>query len=273
MRAVSRVLLNGYDFLVLYLGLALLGILCLAWTPVAIAIHLLMPAPRGRALGRYAIMAGFRFYLATLSLSRRCSFDLEALDALRDQPSLIIAPNHPCLLDAVMVISRLPNVACVLKTELMNNIFLGAGARLARYIGNDPVRRMVRLASRDFDCDSHLLLFPEGTRTTTNPVNPLKGSISLIAHHAQVPVQTVLIETDSLYLSKGWSLFRKPPMPIHYRARLGRRFDPPQHTLRFMVELERYFAHELVQGSAFHPANSLLAQTDCTPRSASHSPS
>jgi hypothetical protein len=124
MRAALRVLLNVYDFLVIYLGVAWLGMLCLAWTPFAIILHLLLPASPGRALGRYAIMAIFRIYLATLSLSRRFSFDLGALDALRDEPSLIIAPNHPCLLDALMVISRLPNVACVLKAELMNNIFL-----------------------------------------------------------------------------------------------------------------------------------------------------
>ena len=130
----------------------------------------LLSERRGRALGRYVIMAVFRCYLASLQpFSRRCRFDLEALDVLRDQPSLIIAPNHPCLLDAVMVISRLPNVACVLKAELMNNIFLGAGSRLARYIRNEPVRRMVQLATRDFDCGSHLLLFPEGTRTTFVP--------------------------------------------------------------------------------------------------------
>jgi 1-acyl-sn-glycerol-3-phosphate acyltransferase len=258
MKTASHILSNVYDFLVLYSGLALLGILCLAWTPVAIAAYLLLPERQGRALGRYTIMAAFRFYLACLRMSQRCSFDLEALDALRDQPSLIIAPNHPCLLDAVMVISRLPNVACVIRTRLMNNVFLAAGARLARYIRSEPARRMVRLAIRDFDCGSHLLLFPEGTRTTSCPVNPFKGSIGLIAHHAQVPVQTILIETDSMYLSKGWKLFRKPPMPIHYRVRLGRRFGPPQNTRPFMTELERYFAHELVQGSAFYPANTLL---------------
>ena len=100
----------------------------------------------------------------------------------------------------------------------------------------------------------HLLLFPEGTRTISSPVNPFKGSIALIARQARVPVQTVLIETDSGYLGKGWPLFRKPPMPISYRVRLGRRFDPPQNTHRFMVELEQYFAQELVQGSAFLPA-------------------
>ena len=273
MRAALRVLLNGYDYLVLYLGLAWLGILCLAWTPIAMIIYPLLSERRGRALGRYAIMAVFRIYLASLRVSRRFSFDLEALDVLRDEPSLIIAPNHPCLLDAVMVISRLPNVACVLKADLMNNIFLGAGSRLARYIRNEPVRRMMQLAIQDFDCGSHLLLFPEGTRTTSYPVNPLKGSIALIAHRAQVPVQTILIETDSKYLGKGWSLFRQPPMPIHYRVRLGRRFDPPRHSQRFMAELEHYFAHELVQGSSFYPTNALPTQADQPPELNARSPS
>lgn len=272
MRAILSLLLNVYEYLVLYLGLALLGSMCLAWTPIALIVYPLLPKRWGRALGRNVITVSFRFYLASLSLSRRCSFDLQALDALRDQPSLIIAPNHPCLLDAVMVISRLPNVACVLKAELMNNVFLGAGARLARYIRNDPLRRMVLLAMEDFACHSHLLLFPEGTRTTTNPVNPFKGSLGLIAHHAQVPVQTVLIETDSHFLSKGWSLFRKPSMPIHYRVRLGRRFDAPQHSKTFMIELEHYFAHELVQGSAFYPVNSLPASTAQTSALTVHTP-
>lgn len=257
MRVVLSTLLTGYDYLVLYAGLVWLGLLCLLWTPLALIMYPLLPERRGRALGRYAIMAGFRFYLAALGASRRCSFDVKALDVLRDDRPLIIAPNHPCLLDAVMVISRLPDVGCVLKARLMNNVFLGAGARLARYIHNEPARRMVDLAIQDLIRGSHLLLFPEGTRTISYPVNPLKSSIALIAHHARAPVQTVLIETDSEYLSKGWPLFRKPSMPIHYRLRLGRRFDPPEHIERFMTELEEYFGREMVQGSPFHPANSL----------------
>ena len=121
---------------------------------------------------------------------------------------------------------------------------------------------MVHLAMRDVQAGSHLLLFPEGTRTTRSPVNQLKGSAALIACYGHVPVQTVLIETDTKYLSKGWSLFKKPPMPLHYRVRLGRRFEPPQDAQAFMAELEHYFAHELVQGSAFYPVNTLPAQAD-----------
>ena len=273
MRGALRIALNVYDYLVVYLGVITLGLLCLLWTPLALLLSPLLSRRGARALGRYVIMAGFRFYLVVLGLSRRFSFDVAALDALRNESPLILAPNHPCLLDAVMVISRLPNVACVLKAELMNNIFLGAGARLAGYIRNEPLRRMVRLAMRDFDYGSHLLLFPEGTRTIASPVNPLKGSIGVISRHAKVPVQTILIETDSRYLSKGWPLFRKPPMPIHYRVRLGRRFDPPENAQRFMLELEHYFAHELVRGSAFYPSGALPAGDDGAPSLTAHSPS
>lgn len=261
MSLVWRLLLSIYDYLLLYLGLTWLGLLCLGWTPVALILYPLLPSSRASALGRWVIMVAFRVYLASLTLSRRCHFDLTALDTLRGETPLIIAPNHPCMLDAVMVISRLPNVACVMKAELMNNVFLGAGSRLARYIPNDPIRRMVLQATEDLQSGSHLLLFPEGTRTICSPVNPFKGSVALIARQARVPVQTVLIETDSAYLSKGWSLFRKPTMPISYRVRLGRRFDPPQNTHRFMVELEQYFAQELIQGSAFLPAGALDVAT------------
>jgi 1-acyl-sn-glycerol-3-phosphate acyltransferase len=71
--------------------------------------------------------------------------DSSALDVLRDQPGgLIVAANHPTMLDALLVVARLPRGVCVMKAELMHNIFLGGGARLARYIRNDVGRGMVR---------------------------------------------------------------------------------------------------------------------------------
>jgi 1-acyl-sn-glycerol-3-phosphate acyltransferase len=245
LKPIGALLLTIYDYAVLYLGLLWLGFLSLCWTLISAPLYLVLPKLTAMRLGRYVIMISFRAYLASLSLSQRASFDLKALDVLRDQGSLIIAPNHPSLLDAVMVISRLPNVACVLKAELMNNIFLGAGARLARYIRNESIRQMVMQASEDFKTGGQLLLFPEGTRTIRQPVNPLKGSIALISAQAQVPIQTVLIETNSRYLSKGWSLFRKPMMPVRYHIRLGKRFDPPADSHTLMQQLEDYFTEQL----------------------------
>jgi 1-acyl-sn-glycerol-3-phosphate acyltransferase len=240
-----RILLAVYEYLVLLFGLGFLAYLCLLWSVFAVLLHRVLPERWVRPLGRAAIMAGFRFYLASLELTRGFRFDLHALDSLREQGPLIIAPNHPSLLDAVMILSRLPNVACILKAVLLDNILFGAGSRLAHYIRNDSPRGMIREAVEDLRRGSQLLLFPEGTRTTRMPVNAFKGGISLIAAYAGVPIQTVFIETNSAFLGKNWPLFRRAALPIYYRVRLGRRFDPSGNTRLFTAELEHYFATEL----------------------------
>ncbi len=110
---------------------------------------------------------------------------------------------------------------------------------------NDSSRQMVKESVAHLRAGGVLLLFPEGTRTTRFPINPLVGSVGLIAKHANVPVQTLLIETDSPFLSKGWPLFKRPDLPIVYRVRLGQRFDPPSDVPAFTAALDGYYRREL----------------------------
>lgn len=236
---------RAYAYFCLYFGLLALALICLAWSPVALVLRALLPERLARPIGRRGITYGFRLYLWILSGIGACRFDLEELDQLRDEGPMILAPNHPSLLDAVMVISRLPNIACIMKAELMGNLFLGAGARLAGYIPNKSPRAMIKAACRDLSQGGQLLLFPEGTRTTRPPVNPLGPATAAIARLAGVPIQTILIETDSPFLAKGWPLFRCPEMPLHYRARLGRCFDPPEDGQALATTLETYFKSAL----------------------------
>lgn len=256
-----------YEYFALGFGLGLLGAMSLTWSLLAVPLYHLLPKRWGEPLGRWAITTGFRIYLGALSLTGACRFDITALDALRAEGPLVIAPNHPCLLDAVMVISRLPNMACIMKADIVDNVFLGAGARLAGYIRNDAQLSMIKQAVADLKKGSHLLIFPEGTRTTRWPINACKGTTALIASRAGVPVQTVFIETDSAYLSKGWPLFRRPAMPITYRIRLGRRFDPPGKAGAFTEELERYFIDELRDAPRFLPADAPRAERPDSARS------
>jgi hypothetical protein len=116
---------------------------------------------------------------------------------------------------------------------------------MAGYIRGWPPRRMIREAIDNLRQGSVLLLFPEGTRTTAAPTGPLTASVAVIAKHARVPVQTAIIETDSPYLSKGWSLFRAPTLPIRYRVRLGKRFEAPDDVGALMEELEREYRTQL----------------------------
>ena len=234
-----------YGYLVIYSGLLVFGSMCLTWSGVAALLSHLLSEQRGRVLGRWVTSYGFRLYLWLLALTGVFRFDLRALDALREAGPLIIAPNHPSLLDAVMIVSRLPNAACLMKSDLINNPIYGASARLAGYIRNDDFIGGVTLAVEDLGTGSQLLLFPEGTRTTRAPINRLKGGAALVSKRSGVPIQTVLIETSSPFLSKGWPLHRIPPLPVCYRVRLGKRFLPKDNLRETIAEMEAYLASEL----------------------------
>jgi 1-acyl-sn-glycerol-3-phosphate acyltransferase len=235
-----------YGYIAQYSSLALLGLICLTWSVFAIPLYYILPKRLGTVVGRRGIMTGFRLYAWSLSITQIYRLDLSAIDTLRGGPPLILAPNHPSLIDALLALTRHPNLVCVMKSQLMRNVFLGSGSRLARYVPNDSPRQLVKESVKHLRDGAVLLLFPEGTRTTQDPINPfLVASVGLIAKHANVPVQTLLIETDSPYLSKGWPLFKRPTFPITYRVKLGKRFDPPTDVPAFTAELDQYFRSAL----------------------------
>jgi len=235
-------------------------LMCLVWSGVAALLCPLLPAERGRVVGRWVTSYGFRCYLWLLALTGAFRFDLRALDALRNAGPLVIAPNHPSLLDAVLVLSHLPDVACVMKADLIDNPIYGASARLAGYIRNDCFFGAPKQAVENLQAGSQLLLFPEGTRTTSPPVNRLKGGAALVSKRSGIPIQTILIETNSPFLSKGWPLYRVPPLPVCFRVRLGRRFLPRENLRKTLAELEAYYASELGFRNGVDTVGNILAQ-------------
>ena len=241
---------TAWDFVLVLVGFTLLALECFAWALVALVLGLVLPAGAARRVGRRGAMWAFRFYLGALEALGAWRLDLGEIDALRDAGPLVIAPNHPCLLDAVLVVSRLPDAVCVMKGTLLNSFFLGPAARLARYVRNDTLLRLVTRAGEELRLGGQLLLFPEGTRSTAQPIGPFTEAVGAIARSASVPVQTLIIEADAEFLGKGWSFARIPALPLTYRVRLGRRFDPPSDVRAFTVALEQHFRRELAREAA-----------------------
>ncbi|MCA0242240.1 MAG: 1-acyl-sn-glycerol-3-phosphate acyltransferase [Proteobacteria bacterium] len=220
-----------------------LGLGSLLWNAVAMVLLPLLGRERGLRIGRAAIARAYSWFFQAAGASGLLRMDAQALDPLADERGLIVVANHPSMLDAMMLVARLPRSACVMKASLARNPFLAAGARLARYIRNDSPHALVRLAVADLRGGGQLVLFPEGTRTTHWPVNRFHSAVGVIARRAGAPVQAVFIDTDSPYLGKGWPLWRLPPLPIVFSVRLGRRFAPPVgNAAAFQDELEAYFA-------------------------------
>lgn len=223
-----------------------LVVMSLVWNLLAPLFGLLLPRRAAGILGRGAIAVIYRSVWASARWLGLMHIDASALDALgAESGGLVIAANHPTMLDALIVVAHLPRGVCVMKANLLKNIFLGGGARLAQYIRNDSGRGMLRASVATLSEGNQLVLFPEGTRTVRRPVNAFKPGVTLIAHMAQVPIQTVLIETDSGYLAKGWPLLKAPPMPVSIRLRLGERFAPEADHRAMLGRLEHYFAQEV----------------------------
>lgn len=234
----------AHETIAMVLGLGMLALLCLCWLPCAMLLRPLLPGPLAQTLARRVHSGGFRFYLGFLTC---CGFrfDLAQIDRLRDEPPAIIVANHPSLLDALMLISRLPNAVCIMKASLFSNPLFGPAALMAGYIRNDNAVDMALATRRALNAGAHLILFPEGTRTPAFPVGPFLTSAAILSKLAATPVQAVLIDYTAPYLGKGWPLFRRPPFPLLFRLRSGTRFAPPQDVMAFTAQLEAYFREQV----------------------------
>lgn len=251
-----KLLWRAYEHVAMVVGLSLLAIICLTWTPFALVLDPLLPAARGKRVGRAGIHLGFRLYLRLLTLLCACRFELDELRALaqRREPLVVVA-NHPSLLDAVILVASLPNAVCIMKGKLMRNVLLGAGARMARYIVNDAPLPMIRSAIGELRDGACLIVFPEGTRTVHPPVDDCANTAGMIAARAGVPVQTVLLEMSTPYLGKHWPMTRPPALPLRCRARLGQRWDPVEQPQQFGARVEAYFREHLDPAANRMPAS------------------
>jgi 1-acyl-sn-glycerol-3-phosphate acyltransferase len=225
--------------------LVLFGITSLLWSLVASLLHRVLPPRIGEPLGRRVIRAGLRGVIGAAERAGVLQADLDVLDALCGAGPLVIAPNHPTLLDAVLIMSRVPHIVCAAKAPIWDNPFLGGAARLAGFVRNDSPTRLVRQAIRHLRDGRHFLIFPEGTRSSGRALGPFKGGFALIAKRAGAPVQPVFIETSSRFLGKGWPLFKPPTLPLVYRARLGERLNVAGDVHAAVERLERRYRQEL----------------------------
>lgn len=236
---------TAFDFCILVLGLLLLAAMLIVGTSYLVLACVFVRGRARKQLGRVTIMRFFRCYLGILDTLHIVKLDIAEVDRLRSDSGLILAPNHPSLLDALLIASRLPNVVSIMKAEVLKNVLFGKGAQIAGYIPNGSMRDLANSAAEELVQGNHVLLFPEGTRTVKGMPLDLKGSLGVIAKRTEAEVQTLIIETDSGFLGKGHHILRPPEFPVHFRIRLGKRFPPPDNAKLFMKELEDYFSHVL----------------------------
>lgn len=160
----------------------------------------------------------------------------------------VIAANHPSIFDAVLLLSILPGMDCIMNSRLLRDPVMSGAAKLCGYIRNDSNISMVRGACRALSEGRNLLVFPEGTRSTAWPTGPFRHGFALAATRCAAPIRTVLIECDSDYFGRGFRFFRPArDFPVRFRVSTGRVFHPvPREDPRDLSSrIQKFFAESL----------------------------
>jgi len=105
---------------------------------------------------------------------------------------LIIA-NHPSLLDALFIIAATQNLCCIVKADLLKNPFTRYIVKLAGYIPNQS-ETLLADSARVLASGTNLLIFPEGTRNTSDEQLNFKRGAANIALSTGCPVSPVVFD-------------------------------------------------------------------------------
>lgn len=146
-----------------------------------------------------------RTFLRALELLGLARIRCIGAERLREPGTLVVA-NHPTQLDALLLMSLMPNVDCVIKESYYHHPFLGGAARAAGYIPSRDGPGLVAACVERLVRGRSLMIFPEGTRSPAKGLGPFQrgaAHIALRAGRDPVPV-AITCEPPTLYPGQSW---------------------------------------------------------------------
>lgn len=186
-------------------------------------------------------------YFSDLAARNLVHCEFEGFEEAVTWKGSILCANHPSILDAICFFWKIRGLGCVVGMKPWGNPLLSFPARIAEFVPRDPALRMLKECRQRLQRGENILLFPEGTRTTRGALNPFHDGPALLSVKAHAPIRTVFIETNSLFLGKGYSFFKPTTEPIVFRFSLGEVFQPgPGESARDLSRrLESYYRDRL----------------------------
>lgn len=208
---------RAYDYFAYYLAgvlffgtSLLLNLLCLVGLALPARDRLSQPLRRG--LRRF-----FRFYFRALRVLGVAKVELPELDTASGARVWVM--NHPTIVDAVYLLSLIPQGVCIYKDAIAASPFYGGIAKLARHLPAESGPDMIRSAVERLERGEHLIVFPEGTRTSKFDASRFKGGFALIAKRAGVPVQALWLDNPPDFLTRESGPWKPPSLPVTIRLR------------------------------------------------------
>lgn len=149
---------------------------------------------------------------------------VEGLDRLDPGATYIFMPNHASFLDIFLTLACIPyNFRMITKEEMFTIPLVGW---ILKKSGQIPMnRKSPRKGLQSLRQASHLIgegisvvVFPEGTRTTSGEINDFKATLFILPIRSGAAVVPVLIEGTFTALKRGSVLLTPTPLRLKFHA-------------------------------------------------------
>ena len=216
-RGIGRVVrLGGTGFSFLCFGI---GAMILAAVLLPIVARTSRVAGRRDLAAQLWIRRSFHVFVRMGILLRLWVVRFEGEDRLSGGPSLIIA-NHPTLMDVVFLLSRI-QADCVVKREAWRNPVLRGIVQAAGYIPNDDGPALIDACADRLEQGRSVLLFPEGSRSPANGLNPFKRGAAHVALQTGCRILPVVVSCHPPALMKGQPWYALPNEVLRFSFKVG----------------------------------------------------
>ena len=169
---------------------------------------------RGRAT-RYAIHLGASmFFWGMEALGMLTVRGTAARGMLWDGPAIVVA-NHPSMLDALLLLARVPQGVCIMKGSLIRTPLVSTFAKMAGYIWQQTPEQVIRQAAERLAQGVSLVIFPEGTRSPAGGLGEIKRGASRLAVETGARLQVLGIRMKPVVLGRGQRWWVPPAFPVH----------------------------------------------------------
>ena len=211
---------QAFSFVAMIIAYGLGGVCCfMAWGFSILVGVLPLEARQREHITRKAIRRLAGLWVRVLEVMGILDVDFGGIDQQCVRHGLVLVANHPTYLDAVLLMSIIPNLFCLTKAGNLERFWISVTARQAGYVDNGNALRMVRECIARIQREENLLIFPEGTRTTGVQVKNLKRGFAYIAIKARVPLVVIRVTSfNEAFMRKGHPFFSASPrIPMRYR--------------------------------------------------------
>ncbi|XQW84907.1 lysophospholipid acyltransferase family protein [Thalassotalea piscium] len=217
---IWRIFATGFCFAVFGFGAVLLSFFCF---PLQKLIY--RDFNKRQAVARLTVHYTFKFFIQLMSLLGVGSFNVPNKHYFEQLRGQLILANHPSLIDVVVLISLMPNADCIVKAHLFKNPFIRGVIKNTGYISNSNPDELIDACSRSLAQGNNLIIFPEGTRTTSGENIKFQRGAANIAIRCQASVTNFIIRVSPTTLTKTEKWYQVPQKKFEFNLYVAADFN------------------------------------------------